>query len=62
MATITVVVRHLGIIETSGAPARDAAEQVIVIVILPSQELFIARERFGQVHLVARRAELRGLM
>ena len=58
MARVAVVNRFGRVIETASAVPGDATDEVVVIVILTSQKLFVMIESFWQVHFVAGRTEL----
>jgi len=62
MAAVAVLLRFLRVIKAAGLVPRHTAEQVSIVMILPSQELFIVVELVGNADLVAGRAELRALM
>jgi len=50
------------VVEAPHAVARDAAEQIGVVVVLAAEELLVVVQLLRQGDLVARRAELRGLV
>ncbi len=57
-----VLLRLWRVVEAAGAVARDAAEQVRVVMVLAAKELLVVVQFHRQAHLVAGRAELGGLV
>ena len=62
VALVAVVDRVGWIIEASCSVSRYSAEQVVVVVVLPTQEFFVVSQFSRQVHFVAGGTEFSGLV